>query len=94
MFAGFFSVMNRVKMVTMRDMRVMAGFLVARGAVVFRRVAMMLGGGLVVLGSLIVMLGQHAFVHDLFLLCRGRHARAGIGHPADDAQPVGSMTVG
>jgi hypothetical protein len=94
MFAGFLGVMDCVKMVTMRNMRVMAGFLVARSAMMFRRVAMVLGGGFVVLGSLIVMLGQHAFVHDLFLLCRGRHARAGIGHPADDAQPVGSMTVG
>ena len=64
MFAGFFGMMNRVKMVTMRNMRMMAGFLVARSAVMFRRVAMMLGGGLVVLGSLIVMFGQHAFVHD------------------------------
>jgi hypothetical protein len=64
MLAGFLGVVDRVKMVTMRNMRVVAGFLVARGAVMFRRVAMMLGGGFVVLGGLIVMFGQHAFVHD------------------------------
>jgi hypothetical protein len=52
---GFGGVMLRVRVVAMRDVRVMGGLLVVSGF-------MMLGGGVVVLGSVLVMLRGFAVV--------------------------------
>jgi hypothetical protein len=73
--AGFFSVMHRVQVVAMRDMGVMARCFVVLSTVVLRRLAMVLGGGLVMRGGLFVMFGQQACIHDGILLCGGRLAR-------------------
>ena len=78
LLAGFLGMLHRVQVMAMRDMGVMAGFFVVLGAVVLRRLAMVLGGGLVMLGSLCVMFGQQACIHDGILLCGGRLARPAI----------------
>jgi hypothetical protein len=57
-FAGFLSVVHRVQVMSVRDMRVMAGLLVLGGAMMLGRLAVVLGGGFVVLGGFFVMLGQ------------------------------------
>ena len=49
MFAGFFGVMNGVDMMAVRDVRVMAGFLMIAGSVMLGCRAMVLGGFFVVL---------------------------------------------
>jgi hypothetical protein len=74
---GFLGVMECVKVMAMRQMRVEPSLLRLLGTMMLRSAAMMLGGGLVVLGGLLVMLGQHRLVHDHSPL-RGRLARAGI----------------
>jgi hypothetical protein len=74
-FAGFVGVVHGVKVMAVRQMRVMASLFVISRAMVLRGPTMMLGGGFVVLRSLFVMFGQHACVHDL------SSARAG-GAPA------------
>jgi hypothetical protein len=50
MLAGFFRVMLGVDVMTLRDVRVVAGFLVIARA-------MMLGGGAMMFGGVLVMLG-------------------------------------
>jgi hypothetical protein len=57
-FAGFLGVMHRVKVMAVRDMRVVTGLLVLGGAMMLGRLAVVLGGGFVVLGGFFVMLGQ------------------------------------
>jgi hypothetical protein len=79
LLVGVFRVLQRVQMVAVRQMRVMAGLLVVRGAVQFRGPAVMLCGGLVVLGGLFVMLGQKAGVHDLSSFTAGNAPGARIG---------------
>jgi hypothetical protein len=73
--AGFFGVVRGVQMVAMRQLRVMRCLFMRGAAVVFGRLAMMLGGGFVVLGGLVVMVGQLACVHDPLLLYGGQWAR-------------------
>jgi hypothetical protein len=78
MFAGFLGVMHGMQVMAVRDMGVVTGLLVIRGAMVLRRLAVMSGGGFVVFGSLVVMVGQLASVHDPILLCGGRLAQIRI----------------
>jgi hypothetical protein len=62
-FAGFLRVMLGVQVMAMRHMRVMPGLFMLRGAVVFRRQAMVFGRCLVMRGGFFVVFGQHACVH-------------------------------
>lgn len=93
LLAGFLGMMRRVQMMAVRQLGMMRRLLGRGGAMVFGRLAMMLGSGFVVLGGFVVMLGQQARIHDPLLLCGGRHARGGIGYEVDDVHPVPAMTV-
>jgi hypothetical protein len=62
--ARFAGVMGGVRGMTVRRMRMVAGFLVAVGLVVLGRFAMMLGGMLVVLGRGLMMLDDLVLGHD------------------------------
>jgi hypothetical protein len=93
LLAGFVGVVRRVQMVAVRQMGVMSRLLVIGGAVMFRGPAMVLGGGFVMLGGLFVVFSQQACVHEILLLCGGRHARAGIGHRGDDTRPIAPVTI-
>jgi hypothetical protein len=63
-FAGLFGMVRRVHVMPMREMGVVSGFFVVGAAMVFRRPAMVLGGGFVMLGGFLVVFGQQACVHD------------------------------
>jgi hypothetical protein len=78
MLAGFLGMFDGMKVVAVRQMRVVPGLLMLLGAMVLGRLAMMLGGGLVMLGGLLVVAGQLASVHDGILLFGGRLARPAI----------------
>jgi hypothetical protein len=93
LFAGLFGMVRRVHVMPVREMGVVSGLFVVGATMVFRRPAVVLGGGFVMLGGFLVVFGQQACVHDLSLLYGGRCARARIGHRGDDARPVGVMTV-
>jgi hypothetical protein len=62
--AGFVGVMCRVQVMAVRQMGVMARLFGVGAAVVFRRLAVVLGGGFVMLGGLLVVFSQQACVHD------------------------------
>lgn len=62
-FARFRGVMHGVKVVAMRQVRLVPGLLMLLGAMMFRRTAMMFGSSLVMLGGLLVMLGQFGLIH-------------------------------
>jgi len=64
MLACFFSVMRRMKMVAVRDVRVMTALFVISALVMFRCLTMMTRGVLVMLCRFMVMLRTFMCCHD------------------------------
>lgn len=91
--ARVLGVLGSMKMMAVREMRVMRGLFVILVAVVARSLAVMLGGLFVMLGSLFVVLGKFRGVcHALSIGLAWCQSRSSLGR-ADVSYAHGTVTV-
>jgi hypothetical protein len=92
MVAGMFGMVDSVRVMAARQMRMVRRLLVLRGAMMLRCLTVMLRSGLMMLGGLFAISADR-LASMICLLCGERLARTRDMTPRDDRQADGPMTV-